>query len=39
MVGVKSTTGPTWSLRNTNSAGAPESNFAFGAANDLVLTW
>ena len=36
-VGVK--TGVTWSLRNSNSAGAADLTFDFGMASDLPLTW
>jgi hypothetical protein len=36
-VGVKS--GVTWSLRNSNSAGAAALSINFGAANDLPVVW
>ncbi len=38
-VGVKQTAGATWSLRNSNSAGAADQTILFGQANALPLTW
>ncbi len=39
-VGVKTGTTPaTWQLRNTNSPGAPDITFTFGAGNNLPVVW
>ena len=38
-VGVKSMTGPTWSLSNSNSTPATDVTFEFGLANDLPIVW
>ena len=38
-VGYKSMSSATWSLRNSNNAGAPSASFDYGLASDLPLAW
>ena len=38
-IGVKQTQGPTWQIRNTNTAGPADQTFDYGIANNFPLTW